>query len=96
MTETGAGPILVTGASSGIGRTITEFLSTRGNAVFAGVRKEKDLEALSQLPNVTALKLDVTNEGDVQEVVSRLHRQGNGIYGLVNNAGVGMIGPLID
>ena len=90
------GPILVTGASTGIGRTVTEFLSSRGCTVFAGARKEADLASLSQLPHVMTLRLDVTNPEDIQRAVDRLHSEGKGVYGLVNNAGIAAYGALID
>jgi NAD(P)-dependent dehydrogenase (short-subunit alcohol dehydrogenase family) len=90
------GPILVTGASTGIGRTVTGFLSSRGYTVFAGARKEVDLASLSQLPHVTSMRLDVTNPDDIQRAVDRLHSEGKSVYGLVNNAGVEDYKALID
>lgn len=90
------GPILVTGSSSGIGRTLVEFLSSRGHSVFAGARKETDLRDLSNLPNVAALRLDVADSEDVQRVVEWVQGRGEGLYGLVNNAGVSGFGSLID
>ena len=51
----GASPskaILVTGASSGIGRNITETLAADGYFVYAGARKQDDLDALNKIPNV--------------------------------------------
>ncbi|HUO42762.1 MAG TPA: SDR family oxidoreductase [Methylomirabilota bacterium] len=90
------GPILVTGASTGIGRTVTEFLSSRGYSVFAGARKEDDLASLSQLPNLTTMRLDVTSPEDIQRAVDRLRSEGKGVYGLVNNAGVADYRPLVD
>ena len=90
------GPILVTGASTGIGRTVIEFLSSRGYTVFAGARKEADLASLGQLPHLTTMRLDVTSPEDIQRAVDRLHSEGKGVYGLVNNAGVADYRPLID
>ncbi|MFT5515096.1 MAG: NADP-dependent 3-hydroxy acid dehydrogenase YdfG [Rhodothermales bacterium] len=52
--------ILVTGASSGIGLKMTEVLSTNGYYVYAGARKDSDLERLNAMPNVRAVRLDVT------------------------------------
>ena len=50
--------VLVTGASSGIGRKITESLAAQGYFVYAGARKPEDLTALNAIKNVQAVKLD--------------------------------------
>ncbi len=91
-----ARPVLVTGASSGIGRTIVEHLASKGHDVFAGARKSADIQRLSRLPGVTALKLDVTDAREVEGAVETIRKSGRGLYGLVNNAGVAGIGPLIE
>ena len=57
--------VLVTGASTGIGRKITELLAARGVFVYAGARKEKDLKELDAIDNVQSIRLDVT----IQELV---------------------------
>jgi NAD(P)-dependent dehydrogenase (short-subunit alcohol dehydrogenase family) len=57
--------VLVTGASSGIGRKITEHLAGRGYFVYAGARKQADLDALGAIKNVRAVKLDVTKQEDI-------------------------------
>jgi NAD(P)-dependent dehydrogenase (short-subunit alcohol dehydrogenase family) len=88
--------ILVTGASSGIGRTIVEHLAAGGHAVIAGARKESDLAALGRLPNVTAMRLDVTRPEDVAEAAAAIGASGSGLYGLVNNAGIAGMGPLVE
>jgi len=95
MTE-GSGPVLVTGASSGIGRAITEFLSENQHPVLAAARKEVDLAALARLPGVRPIPLDVTRDDDVRAAVGSIEEQGRGLYGLVNNAGIAEIGPLLD
>ncbi len=51
--------VLVTGASSGIGRNLTEMLAENGYHVYAGARKAADLEELDAIDNVTAVELDV-------------------------------------
>ncbi|MBV8495535.1 MAG: SDR family NAD(P)-dependent oxidoreductase, partial [Gammaproteobacteria bacterium] len=56
----GAKAILVTGASTGIGRKITERLAADGYFVYATARKPEDLKALSAIKNVQAVRLDVT------------------------------------
>ena len=67
--------ILVTGASTGIGRKMTELLASRGFFVFATARKEKDLAELDEIKNVQAVKMDVTSkEGHRRD--GRDHRKG--------------------
>ena len=88
--------ILVTGASTGIGRNLTETLAANGYHVYAGARKEKDLAALNAIDNVTAVKLDVTNQDQVDAAVAMIREKGTGLYALVNNAGVGGGGEVID
>jgi NAD(P)-dependent dehydrogenase (short-subunit alcohol dehydrogenase family) len=88
--------VLVTGASTGIGRKMTEVLSSRGFFVYAGARKEKDLADLARLPNVQPIKLDVTSNEDIAAAVSTVEQAGRGLYGVVNNAGVAVLGALIE
>jgi NAD(P)-dependent dehydrogenase (short-subunit alcohol dehydrogenase family) len=88
--------ILITGASTGIGRNLTETLAENGYHVYAGARKDKDLAALDAIDNVTAVKLDVTSQEQVDAVVEMIKKEGTGLYGLVNNAGVGGGGEVID
>src|SRR5687768_18212693 len=83
--------VLVTGASSGIGRKITERLAARGYFVYATARKDEDLEALGAIRNVQALRLDVTRPADIAAALEVVSKAGRGLYGLVNNAGVGTI-----
>jgi len=88
--------VLVTGASTGIGRKITEHLAGRGYFVYAGARKQADLDALGAIRNVRALKLDVTRQEDIDAAVAAVTREGRGLYGLVNNAGVATLGSVAD
>lgn len=90
------GPVLVTGASTGIGRTVSELLASRGHLVFAGARKRTDLETLARTPRITPMKLDVTDANDVRRAVQTVEDSGHGLYGLVNNAGVAGFGALIE
>jgi NAD(P)-dependent dehydrogenase (short-subunit alcohol dehydrogenase family) len=80
--------ILVTGASTGIGRKITEHLAADGYFVYAGARKDEDLKALSALKNVQGVRLDVTKQSDIDAAVETVKKGGRGLYGLVNNAGI--------
>lgn len=86
--------VLVTGASTGIGRRITEQLAAAGHFVYAGARKPEDLAALGKIPNVQAIRLDVTSDADVAAAVQTITQAGRGLYGLVNNAGVAVVAPL--
>lgn len=88
--------VLVTGASSGIGRNITETLAEKGYFVYAGARKPKDLADLNAIENVQSVKLDVTVEDDIDNAVMTIKAAGRGLYGVVNNAGVGVVGDAIN
>jgi NAD(P)-dependent dehydrogenase (short-subunit alcohol dehydrogenase family) len=80
--------VLVTGASTGIGRKITEHLAADGYFVYAGARKDEDLKALNALKNVQGVRLDVTKQSDIDAAVGTVRKGGRGLYGLVNNAGI--------
>ena len=86
--------VLVTGASTGIGRKITESLARDGYFVYAGARKEEDLKALAGIRNVQAIRLDVTDAQQVDAAVQTITKAGRGLYGLVNNAGIATVGSL--
>jgi NAD(P)-dependent dehydrogenase (short-subunit alcohol dehydrogenase family) len=88
--------VLVTGASTGIGRKITEQLAADGYFVYAGARKDKDLAELSAIKNVQGLRLDVTSPEDIAAAVATVSQAGRGLYGLVNNAGVAIAGRLVE
>mgnify|MGYP001546106351 FL=1 len=81
--------ILIKGASTVIGRNLAETLADAGYHEYAGARKEKDLEALDAIDNITAIKLDVTKQDQVDAALAMIKEKGTGLYGLVNNAGVG-------
>jgi NAD(P)-dependent dehydrogenase (short-subunit alcohol dehydrogenase family) len=88
--------VLVTGASTGIGRTITEVLAARGVFVYAGARKEKDLKELDAMENVKSIRLDVTIQEEIDAAVEMVRKEGRGLHGLVNNAGVAILAPLVE
>ena len=88
--------VLITGASTGIGRLTAETLAKEGYFIYAGARKQKDIDALNKIPNIMAVKLDVTKQEQVDAAVATIKKEGRGLYGLVNNAGVGSGGPLIE
>ena len=88
--------VLVTGASSGIGVRITEHLAAEGHFVYAGARKAKDIARLSAMDNVMGIRLDVTVQEEIDAALELVRAEGRGLYGIVNNAGVNVIGPLIE
>lgn len=98
MTGDGKKPlgVLVTGASTGIGHACTTHLASKGFVVYAGARKQGDLDALASIDNVVPVTLDVTNSSHVQAIVDKIEQDGGGLFGLVNNAGIGVGGPLAD
>jgi NAD(P)-dependent dehydrogenase (short-subunit alcohol dehydrogenase family) len=87
--------VLVTGASAGIGRKVAERLASEGYYVFAGARKEQDLNALDAMPNVRGVRLDVTSPSDVVAAVALVRGSGRPLHGIVNNAGVAVVDPVL-
>jgi short-subunit dehydrogenase len=81
--------VLITGASSGIGRATAELLANRGHRVFAGVRA-----AAPALPGIEFLPLDVRDAASVQTCVDALHSRAGRIDVLINNAGVNLVGAV--
>jgi NAD(P)-dependent dehydrogenase (short-subunit alcohol dehydrogenase family) len=88
--------VLVTGASTGIGRKITERLAADGYFVYATARKDADLKMLAAIKNVQPVRLDVTQPADIAAAVDLVSKAGRGLYALVNNAGVGTYGTIAD
>src|SRR5512138_3357952 len=91
--------VVVTGVSTGIGWGITKVLIGKGFRVFGSVRKAQDAERLSREfgQNFVPLNFDVTDEAAVQAAAGQVREQLNGetLFGLVNNAGIGIAAPLI-
>jgi NAD(P)-dependent dehydrogenase (short-subunit alcohol dehydrogenase family) len=88
--------VLITGASTGIGRNMAETLAKEGYFVYAGARKQADIDELSDIDNIMGVRLDVNVQAEIDAAVELVTREGRGLYGLVNNAGVGVLGPLIE
>lgn len=89
--------VVITGASTGIGRAAAEYLAAQGWKVFAGVRKHSDGEPLKQASeNITPLILDVAKPDQVKAGVATVKKalDGKRLDGLVNNAGIALMGPL--
>ena len=91
-----AGGVLITGASTGIGEATALRLDKAGFQVFAGVRKPEDGERLRAAGVTVVQPLDVTKAEDVAAAVQTVEGAlgGRPLRGIVNNAGIGIGGPL--
>lgn len=89
--------VLVTGASTGIGRTTAVHLADKGFTVLAGVRKPDDAVSVqAESPDrIRPVFLDVTDAEQVAALPEVLAEHApDGLAGLVNNAGVAVAGPM--
>ena len=94
--DDGQKAILITGATTGIGRNLAETLAAKGHFVYAGARKQADMDELNAIDNIMAVRLDVTKQDEIDAAVALITREGRGLYGLVNNAGVAVVAPMIE
>jgi NAD(P)-dependent dehydrogenase (short-subunit alcohol dehydrogenase family) len=90
--------IVISGTSSGIGRAAALDLAAAGHHVFAGVRQPGDapVPPAAGSGEITPLLLDVTDPAQIGAAAGAVagHTGGAGLTGLVNNAGIGVFGPL--
>jgi len=87
--------ILITGASSGMGKVFARDLAKEGHLVYGAARREDMLADLHQY-GVKTLPLDVTNDESMQHCVSEILQKEGRIDVLVNNAGYGSYGTIED
>lgn len=91
--------VLITGSSTGIGLATALHFARRDHTVFASLRNPDTATELKQaivaekLP-ITIIKLDVNDDLSVKNAVAEVHNQAGKIDVLVNNAGIGMSGPI--
>jgi NAD(P)-dependent dehydrogenase (short-subunit alcohol dehydrogenase family) len=88
--------VQITGANSALGRVMAEAMAARGYFVYAGARKDADLAELDAIENIRAVRLDVNQQDQIDAAVKTIREAGRGLYGLVNNAGVAVLSPLIE
>lgn len=85
--------VLITGASSGIGRAVAIYLSSKGFVVYGTSRKVNEDEELIKF-NVKMLKMDVKDQHSVKEAVNEIILREGRVDVVFNNAGTGISGPL--
>jgi NAD(P)-dependent dehydrogenase (short-subunit alcohol dehydrogenase family) len=92
------GAVVVTGASTGIGRATALHLDRRGYRVFAGVRKKADADGIAADASeaLTPVMLDVTKPRSISAARAKVAKTvgDDGLRGLVNNAGIANAGPV--
>src|SRR3954452_3613749 len=89
--------VVVTGASTGIGEATARRLARMGFHVLAGVRRDEDAGRMTADPTgrIEPVRLDVTSAPDVAALAERVSASPVGaLRGLVNNAGVAVVGPI--
>ena len=86
---------LITGCSSGIGRALANNFKDAGYEVWATARKPADVAQL-KAAGFVAVQLDVNDSLEVDQLSARLKQHGEGLDVLINNAGYGAMGPLLD
>ena len=87
--------ILITGATSGIGKATAKILIGKGYTVYGAGRRIERMNDLKDL-GVIPLKMDITKEEDIQAVVNQIETENGGVDVLINNAGFGMYGAMED
>ena len=85
--------VLVTGASSGLGKDFAKALAAEGMTVYAAARRLEKMKDLKKL-GITPLPMDITKERDVQAAVKAISKDHDGVDVLINNAGFGLYGPM--
>lgn len=89
--DTSSKVVLITGASSGIGRSIARYLSQKDYIVYGTSRNPEKPGNPTEFPMIA---LDVTKPDTVNSAISKVIRETGRIDVLVNNAGIGITGPI--
>ncbi|RKZ00448.1 MAG: short-chain dehydrogenase/reductase [Ignavibacteriae bacterium] len=87
--------ILISGSSTGIGKACAFHLDKLGFKVYAGIRKQADVDILKEKASdkLSPMILDVTDTESIENAVTIIERGNDGeLFGLINNAGIGLSG----
>ncbi len=87
--------VLITGCGSGIGKALALAFHAQGHVVCATARRLQTMQDLASA-GIHTLAMDVTEAADIQRVLAALHSSGRHVGTLVNNAGYGAMGPMLD
>jgi NAD(P)-dependent dehydrogenase (short-subunit alcohol dehydrogenase family) len=87
--------VLITGASSGMGKETAKQLLSEGYVVYTAAHRVDKMADLEEL-GAPAIKMDITNEEDVVNAVEKIKLHHGGVDVLVNNAGFGLYGAMED
>lgn len=92
--------VIITGASSGIGKAVAEFLMEKGYKVYGTSRKKSDGETVSKSASgngfIKMLQLDVCSEESVENAVNQVLAAEGRVDVVINNAGMGIAGSIED
>lgn len=82
--------IIITGSSGGIGFALAEFFGKKSHKVYGFSRR------LSESPYFTSISVDVTDKDSIEAGIQKVILENSKIDLLINNAGMGMVGPIED
>jgi len=88
--------VFITGAEGGLGASATRYLAERNWHVFAADSDEESLRELGKEPNVTPVRLDVTEPASVEAARTLVAAACDGLDGIVNFAGILAVGSVIE
>lgn len=87
--------VLITGASSGIGKETAELLSSKGYMVFACIRKKTDKFELEKIsPNICGVYMDISNPSGIDKAFWFVLKKAQNLTAIINCAGIAVGGPL--
>ncbi len=86
--------VLITGSSSGIGKTTANFLASQNYIVYAGTRFPGKFD--TKVENLHPLKLDITDSESIQSAIKRVQKEQGKLDILINNAGYALVSTVED